>query len=488
MVLHPPALYLGFVGISVPASMAVAMLVVARVDAAWMALSRRWLLEAWSFLTLGILLGGLWSYEVLGWGGYWAWDPVENASLVPWLTLTACVHAALLAERRGRDLAWALVLAIASFLLVLLGTFMTRSGVFNSVHAFTQSSIGPIFLTFIGLCSLGSVLLCAARLEKLPQVAGTRSLALKEILLRVNVLVLLALAFTVLLGTLYPLGVEAVAGEKVSVGEPYFERMAAPLFVALLLLLVPGVLLPWASTRPFRVQRVVPAGLVALGALVLAGAKGTSPLPLLGIGAGAMAATLTLQGVLDLLRERLGREPPLRALLRGFQMHKRRIAAHLVHLGFALAALAIAAGAGRRVEKGLTLPLGQSVVVGDWSLGFEDVLARREPHRVVEAARFRVETGGREVGILEPSLNHYPTMRQPMGTPAVRMGLFGDLYLSLLSLDRDARSATFRVILEPFVSWIWVAGLVMVLGGLLSAWPRATPSRPEPRSGRGGVS
>lgn len=237
MIVHPPMLYLGYVGMTIPFAMAVAALLRGSLTPAWLKPLRNWLLVPTGFLTLGIMLGGWWSYEVLGWGGYWAWDPVENASFLPWLTAIAAVHSAMVLERRGTLKAWTLILVLVSFLLTILGTFLTRSGVVNSVHSFTQSAIGPLFLGFLAICLVAVVVLLALRVDRLTSQPGEPRLATRESAFLLNNLLLVALMFTVLIGTLFPLIAEAVRGVKVSVGEPYFNRMAVPIALGLLLLI-----------------------------------------------------------------------------------------------------------------------------------------------------------------------------------------------------------------------------------------------------------
>ena len=257
MIWHPPTLYLGYVGMTVPFAMAVAALLRGQLGPTWLRPLRNWLLVPTSFLTLGIMLGGWWSYEVLGWGGYWAWDPVENASFLPWLTAIAAVHSAIVLQRRGTLKAWTVVLVLISFLLTILGTFLTRSGVVNSVHAFTQSSIGPFFLSFLGIATAAVILLLSLRIDALVANPGRQGVASRETAFLFNNLILVAITFTVLIGTLFPILTEAVRGVKVSVGEPYFNRMSVPLFLGLILLMGIGPALPWGSAQPGAARRAL---------------------------------------------------------------------------------------------------------------------------------------------------------------------------------------------------------------------------------------
>ncbi len=257
MIIHPPMLYLGYVGMTVPFAMAVAALLRGQLGPTWLQPLRNWLLVPTAFLTIGIMLGGWWSYEVLGWGGYWAWDPVENASFLPWLTAIAAVHSAIVLERKGTLKAWTVVLVLITFLLTILGTFLTRSGVVNSVHSFTQSPIGPAFLAFLGLALVFVVALLTLRIDKLAGAPGRETLIAREGAFFVNNLLLVALMFTVLIGTLHPVFAESVRGIKVSVGAPYFNRMAVPLFLSLLLLVGVGPALPWGTADRRKLRRAL---------------------------------------------------------------------------------------------------------------------------------------------------------------------------------------------------------------------------------------
>ncbi len=268
MIIHPPMLYLGYVGMSVPFAIALAALFAGRLDRDWIRSLRTWLLVPTGFLTMGVMLGGWWSYEVLGWGGYWAWDPVENASFLPWLTAIAAVHSALVLQRKGTLRAWTVMLVVVTFLLTILGTFLTRSGVVNSVHSFTQTPIGPAFLAFLGFCLVASVIVLAMRMDTLASDPDRETLWTREGAFLINNLLLLVFMFTVLVGTLFPIAAELVRGVKVSVGEPYFNRMAIPVSLGLLLLIGIGPALPWGRADNRNVRRAllfpIPAAIAGL--------------------------------------------------------------------------------------------------------------------------------------------------------------------------------------------------------------------------------
>ena len=476
MVIHPPSLYLGYVGMSVPFAMACGALIAGKLDAAWMRALRTWTMIPWGFLSVGIVLGGWWSYEVLGWGGYWAWDPVENASFLPWLTGTAFLHSAMVMERKDHLKGWTLSLMLATFLLTILGTFMTRSGVFNSVHAFTQTPIGPVFLVFLAICLVFSVLLLAARVDKLaPPPEPMEGPVSREIAFLVNNLLFVAFTFTVLLGTLYPLINEAVTGEQISVGEPYFNRMSVPIAAAIVFLMGVGPALPWGQARAglLRERLLVPAVVGGVAVAVCAVVGITKPWALAVFGLSGFTAAVHAREFLDPARARARNTGEgLAAALWGVTSRaRRRFGGYIVHMGVLLVAVAVAASSNYRTQSHQTLLEGQTATVAGYTLTYLGAETLNEPHRMAQLARFGVSRGGSDLGELSPAMNHYKRMGQPIGTPAVRSGLRDDLYLSLIQVDQASKTVSLDVIVEPLVWWIWFGGGVMVLGTLVAAWP-----------------
>jgi cytochrome c-type biogenesis protein CcmF len=475
MVVHPPLLYLGYVGMTIPFGLGIAALVNGRLGHDFLKPLRSFLLLPWTFLTMAIVCGGWWAYEVLGWGGYWSWDPVENASFLPWLTATAALHSAILVERKGILKGWTVTLVLASFLLTILGTFMTRSGVFNSVHSFTQSAIGPTLLGFLAVALLVSVALLAARIDALAPEGRVEPGASRDSMFLVNNLLFVLLTFTVLIGTVFPLVVEAVRGVQMSVGRPYFDRMAVPIGSALLFLMGVGPALPWGRATPAQLkQTLMPplAGAALLSAVALAlGVR--SGWTLLTLAFGGYTAQVTLRELWLPVGQRVRARGQglLQAALDVQRRARRRTAAYVVHAGAALIIVAIAVSSTMGSSIEVQLQRGESVTLGSYKLTFLGADELREPHRDAIVARVGVSSGGRELGVLSPRMNQYPTQREPIGTPAVRTGVVEDLYLSAMNIDPRRQTLGLHALLNPMVVWIWVATGIMALGGLLALVP-----------------
>ncbi len=476
MIIHPPSLYLGYVGMVVPFGMAIGSLVTGKLGPAWTRALRTALMWPWFFLTGGIVLGGWWAYEVLGWGGYWAWDPVENASLLPWLTATAALHAAMLPSRRGSLKGWTVTLVLVTFLLTLLGTFMTRSGVFNSVHAFTQSSIGPIFLGFLGVSLVACVILLAARIDLLSTEGDPPALVSREAGFLVNNVLFVALTFTVLLGTTFPLVMEAVKGVKLSVGEPYFNQVAIPAGIAILFLMGVGPALPWGEPSPGSAWRELRwpgvAAVLAAGGVIVGGVDQALSWTTLCVVVGTFAMGVTIREATRPVRVRMREngEPLGTAAWRAFSRGNRRLGGYIVHAGIVVIVVAVAVSHAFRVERELNIKAGESVAFEEYTLtlvGRDDVT---EPHRVREIARVEV-TGPDGRFELAPALNRYGFSMNPIGTPDVHNTLTHDLYLSLLTLGADGKTAGIHVYRNPGILWLWVGWAIVSLGALVALLP-----------------
>jgi cytochrome c-type biogenesis protein CcmF len=459
MAVHPPVLYLGYVGFTVPFAFAVAALVTGRVGEGWLLETRRWTLFAWGFLTLGIVLGAWWSYEVLNWGGYWGWDPVENASLLPWLTGTAYLHSVMVQERRGMLRVWNLSLLCATFSLTILGTFLTRSGIIASVHAFTEGSIGAWLLGFFGLTVAVTLGLIGWRGDRLRAPGRIDSPLSREGGFLANNLVFAAFAFVVLFGTVYPLLVEALNGDQLSIGSPYFDRMVVPFGLTLLFLMAVAPVLPWrkASGELLSQRLFWPAwvGTAAVVVAVLLGARGLAPL--LAFGFGGFAAGAAVRQVV-LATRRQG----WRGLV------GRTNGGMIVHVGVVLIAVALAASGSFDTERELTLERGDTAVVAGREIGYLGSRTVEESNKT--SVRARVTVDGE---VHEPALNQFAGSEQSIGTPSVATSPVRDVYLALLRAPADDAGETVvvRVVVQPLVMWLWIGGVVMALGTALAAFP-----------------
>ena len=476
MGLHPPLLYLGYTGLAVPFAFGVAALVTRRTDEAWLGIVRRWTLVPWIFLTAGIVAGAWWSYAVLGWGGYWAWDPVENAALVPWLTATAFIHSSMVAERRGTLRVWAHALVIATFVLTLVGTFLTRSGVVESVHSFTASAIGPWFAVAIVATLTVALVLLIWRLPDLRDTRPAGGTISREGAFLFNNVLFLGLTFAVLFGTLYPLIVDAATGERISVGAPWFNRVNAPIFVALLFLMGVGPALPWGGARWSTIRdRFAVPGLVAAAVAVGGWAIGLREVaPLVALGLAAFAVTVMGDEVVRGARARArsrGEGPPT-AAWRLATRNRRRYGGYLVHSGVCVMAVAVAVSATLASDVTATVSPGESVSLGAYTVSYDTLVIEPLPDdpRVTET-RAELTLSGPQSGRLAPALRDYPNSTTPIATPTVRTAIGEDLYVTLLGYDPASQSVTLHLFVNPLVVWIWVGGAIVALGAAFAVWP-----------------
>jgi cytochrome c-type biogenesis protein CcmF len=477
MAVHPPLLYLGYVGMTVPFSFAAAALLSGRLDDTWIRITRRWTITAWMFLSLAIIAGMWWSYAVLGWGGYWAWDPVENASFMPWLTATAFLHSVMVQERRDMLKVWNLNLIVSTFLLTILGTFLTRSGILSSVHAFSEGNIGYFFLAFIALVLVFSFVLLLGRSSELYRAGKFDNPVSRETVFLLNNLLFTAFMFTVLLGTMFPLLAEAVRGPnfKVSVGAPFFNKMTVPLCAALLFLVGVGPVLPWrgADMATLRKRLVIPGAvmIVAAGTAFLLGTHNIYALLAFGFGGFALSCNVGEFITGMRARQRAHGENPLQALGRLISGNNRRYGGYTSHIGVVIVALGIAGPSAFKHEQSATLKPGQTMTLGKYTVRFDGLFAHDEPQRFVVGANLGVLIGNKEVGKLDPRLNYYRTREEPVTTPAVRSRVANDLYINLLAFEKNGAHATINVLIEPLVSWIWVGGLVVAFGAFIGVLP-----------------
>jgi cytochrome c-type biogenesis protein CcmF len=467
---HPPILYLGYVGMTVPFAFAIAALITGRVGEGWLLETRRWALFAWAFLTIGILLGGWWSYAVLGWSGVWAWDPVENASLLPWLTATAYIHSVLVQERRGMLRVWNLSLLVATFALTILGTFLTRSGVLSSIHAFGDGPVGAYLLGFFGVVVVTSLALIGWRGDRLRSPGTIDSPVSREAAFLANNVLFALFAFVVLLGTLFPLLVEVLQDRQVNVGAPYFDRLTMPLGLVLLFLMAVAPVLPWrkASGELLAARLFWPAvcGVVALAVAVAVGATGWAPLVAFALGGWAAGSALR-QIVLATRRQGLS----------GFL--GRANGGMIVHLGVIIIAVALAAS--NSYTRSATLALESGVPVEWGGRTFELNAVRESSDERVRALTADVIV---DDAVLSPAITRYLQIGMDVPTPSVDTGIVNDLYISLEpGAVAGSTEATIRAFVKPLILWMWLGGAIMAVGTLLAAFPGSRQRRPtEPVS------
>ncbi|MEJ2644906.1 MAG: heme lyase CcmF/NrfE family subunit [Gammaproteobacteria bacterium] len=469
LVMHPPMLYLGYVGFSVPFSFAVAALLDGRLDAAWARWSRPWTTAAWMFLTIGITLGSWWSYSVLGWGGWWFWDPVENASFMPWLMGTALVHSLAMTDKRGAFKNWTVLLALFAFSLSLLGTFLVRSGVLVSVHAFaTDPRRGIFILSFLAVVIGASLLLYAWRAPRIKGGGNFDALS-RETLLLINNVLLVAACFTVLLGTLYPLVLEGMAVGKISVGPPYFNTVFVPLALPLVFLAGVGAIARWKrqALRPLLQSLWLPlaAALVTGSAFSIWYTGTVHPLVILAVVLAVWALILPARDMWRHIRHNQAAGRPW------FRLPRHFVGMTVAHFGIGLFVLGVTLTGTNSLEKDVRVRPGDTVSLGGYTYKFEDVQQVKGPNYTATQARVLVFHDGRQVAVLHPQKRVY--VGQPMSTTeaGIQPGLFRDLYVSL-GQPLAGGSWAMRVYYKAMVRWIWMGGLCMALGGLVALTDR----------------
>jgi cytochrome c-type biogenesis protein CcmF len=482
MLAHPPMLYLGFVGLTIPFAFAMGALLARRGDELWIVVTRRWTLVAWTFLGFGQLLGAHWAYVEVGWGGYFAWDPVENAALMPWLAATAFLHSVMIQEKRGMLKIWNVLLVVGAFALALFGTFLTRSGILSSIHSFTESSIGPWFLGFIGFTVASSTLLIVSRLPLLRSKTRLESPISREATFLYNNLLLVAFCLTILWGVAYPILTEAVRGEPITVGPPYYNFFLKTFGLPLLLLMGIGPLIAWrrASLRGLGRIFAWPIGVaVATGLLLLVLGAGSS-LP--GLVGYTFCAFVLASIVLEFARGTRARRALsggswASALAELVGRNRRRYGGYVVHASIVLLAIGVIGSSAYDTTREQRLARGETMAVGGYTLTYRGAMERRGANAMEVRALVDVERGGERLGTMQPGKNSYFAEQQVSNEAAIRSDRLNGEDLFLIAEQIRSDRVFLKVLVKPLVNLIWIAGLVFLGGSLIALWPDAREQR-----------
>jgi cytochrome c-type biogenesis protein CcmF len=499
MTIHPPTLYLGFTAFTVPFAFGIAALLSARLDSRWIQLTRKWILTSWFFLTLGIIFGMRWAYEELGWGGYWFWDPVENASLLPWLVATAFLHSVMIQENRGMLKVWNMGLVVLTFLMTIFATFLTRSGLIESVHSFAQNlTIAWIFLGFLGVSGAISLVLIIWRLPLLRSDRQFESLLSRESAFLLNNLALLGVAFAVTWGTMFPLFTEGLTGSRIAVGPPFFNQVNIPIGLALLALMGIGPVIAWrkASARNLRKNFLIPTvfGVVVGAVLFGIGVRHTQALLTFALGAFVLSIIVIEFVKGTRARARIEEEGHVTAFFHLVRRNRRRWGGYIVHVGVVIMFMGFA-GAAYDVEVTQNLGPGETLRIDspfghEYALTYQGLSTHQDPNMWRVIALFSVERDGVDLGTMTTERQMIVAPPQPITEVGIRSTLFEDLYVILSALDQEVglgnapqfQRATFRVMVNPLVPWIWYGGLIIAAGTLIALWPGAGAPKRRPSS------
>ena len=490
MVIHPPMLYLGFVAFIIPFAFAIAAMITGRTDDRWIRITRRWTLWAWLFLSIGLVLGARWAYDVLGWGGYWGWDPVEIAAFMPWLTGTAFLHSVMIQEKRGMLKQWNMLLIILTYDLVIFGTFLTRSGVLSSVHAFAQSAIGPMFFSFIGLTLVVSVGLLMYRWNDLRSENPMTSLLSREALFLLNNLLFIGILIVSFWGVIFPLISELATGQKVTVGPPFYERATAPLFGALMVLMAVAPLAAWGHSTVKTLGKAIwkPAVVSLFVPIVIFAGGIRNVVALIGFFLVALVILVTIYEIwrASMARHRKHNTGILASFLKLFTRNRRRYGGYIIHISMVLMAIGILGIEIFQTQTQGTIPQGSSLELNNYTVTFDSIAQFDTPGaRNVTRAVMSVYDEGKYVGQVYPRRDYYYDSQQPVTIPGLRSTLKDDLYVILVDWQPiSAIGATFKVYNNPLVNWLWIGTIIFIFGMLISAWPDKVPEKHIGRAGK----
>ncbi|MEW6141749.1 MAG: heme lyase CcmF/NrfE family subunit [Chloroflexota bacterium] len=482
MVLHPPALLAGYVGLTIPFAFAIAALLLRRQNDAWLGPARTWTLLSWLLLGAGNIIGAWWAYVELGWGGYWAWDPVENAGLMPWLVSTAFFHSIMMQRRRGMFKVWNQALIVLAFNLAIFGTFLTRSGMLSSLHTFGESSMGPFFIGFLFVSFFGPMCLLYLRRRDLKDEAEVGSLASREFTFQLNNLLLIGSVVVIFFGTVFPAISEAVRGVKIEVGKAFFNQVDGPVLLAILLLIGVCTLIGWRVSSNRDLTRnllwALAAGAVTAAAFFILGIR-----VWYAIAAFAICSFVLFGVIYQWIRETMARkrtrgENSGRAFWKLLRINRPRYGGYIVHIAMAIMAIGVIGSSAFTTENEAGLKPGQSITVNNYILTYDTISMDESGDKFTVSATVSVASGGKPIGKMTPEMYFHRSYEQPVTEVAIRSTPFEDLYVILAGWDKDG-TAALKVVVNPLVSWIWAGGGILAVGGLIAFWPGRKPAEPD---------
>jgi cytochrome c-type biogenesis protein CcmF len=491
MVIHPPMLYLGFVSFVIPYAFAMAALITGRTDDRWIRLTRRWSLWAWLFLSFGLVLGGRWAYDVLGWGGYWGWDPVEIAAFMPWLTGTAFLHSVMIQEKRGLLKHWNMILVILTYSLVIFGTFLTRSGVLSSVHAFANSPIGPLFMGFVSLSLIVSIALVIWRWPSLQSETEMKSMLSREALFLLNNLLFMSVLVICFWGVIFPLVSELFTGQKVTVGPPFYERATAPIFAALMFLMGVAPLSAWGHSTIQTLGRAMWKSAVAALVItaVLFATYTQNIIALIGFFLIALVLLVTAQEFWRAARarQRAQNENFFTSLIRLMGRNRRRYGGYIIHISMMLMAIGILGIEIFQTSTQGALAQGEELNIAGYTVKYRELASWDDAGKGVNFTRATIDVyeNGIYLGELNPRIDYYFDSQQNMTIPGNRSTFRDDLYILLVDWQPVSNmGATFKIFVNPLVNWLWIGSLLFLLGIIFAAWPDHDPAEEPVRAAR----
>lgn len=483
MILHPPALLAGYIGLTIPFAFALAALILRQQDTDWLVPVRTWAFLSWLFLGAGNIIGAWWAYVELGWGGYWVWDPVENAGLMPWLVSTAFFHSIMMQRRRGMFKVWNLMLIVLAFNLTIFGTFLTRSGILSSLHTFGESAMTPFFISFLFVSFFGTIILLYLRRNSFKDEAEVGSLASREFTFQLNNLLLIGSVIVIFFGTVFPAISEAVRGVKIEVGEAFFNQVAGPVLLAILLLIGVCTIIGWRVSSNRDLARsllwALAAGAVTASALFVFGIRVWYAIAAFAICTFVFFGVVYQWARETITRQRARGENGISAFRELFRTNRPRYGGYIVHIAMVVMAIGVIGSSAFTDEKEAGLKPGQSITLDKYTLTYDALSMDESGDKFVVSAAVSVASGGKLLGQITPEISFHRSFEQPVAEVAIRSTPLEDLYVILAGWDKEGTIAL-KVVINPLVSWIWTGGGILIAGGLIALWPgRRKAAKPD---------